>query len=73
MNFWRWYLGVCKYLISFRWVCLFTQAISEGVIGYIMLGAGILGTITISPWFLLLILAGINITAHGFWRLFVKK
>jgi len=73
-GFWKWYLGVWKWLISLRWVrFVATEAATEYIAGLLVIIVGVLGTFMTSPWFLLLIVAGINIAAHGFWRLFVKE
>jgi len=68
-GFWKWYLGVYKQVLLFRWV---PSEDGECLMGFVIVGVGLGFTIGCSLWFLLLILAGITMAAHGFWRKFRK-
>lgn len=64
-GFWKWYLGVLKQVVLFKWV---SSEDGEYFMGFAVVGVGIGFSIGSSLWFLLLILAGITMAAHGFWR-----
>lgn len=67
MNFWRWYLKKCKDSLSCKEINEFLI-----LVGSVIIALGIVGSIYASPWFLLLVPAGITTIAHAYWREFKK-
>jgi len=72
-SFWRWYLKGCKSLLSWG-VEFFREVFTafEYLAGIAIGATGIIFSIFSSLWFLLLIPVGITLTAHGYWREFVR-
>lgn len=63
-GFWKWYLGVLKHVLSFKWVlapeCEIFLSLVAAVAGLVLC--------IIYLWTLLLIPPGITAAAHGYWR-----
>lgn len=68
-GFWKWYLEGLEEIVSFKWL---SSEPGEALVGAVIFVAGMILAIALSAWFLLLVLVGATLAAHGYWRQFRK-